>query len=99
MKAQIMKLIDSHGVDSEATADKIMNLIDDYSNEIAIERLHSEPLNTIAHVALLKMANIGIETNASKVEQTTEATLHGERYSCSMEVTWVKIKTAKKDGE
>jgi hypothetical protein len=56
--------------------------------KIAKEELNKEPVETIGQVALLKMADLGISTGAKNVEQTIEATLQGERYACSMVVTW-----------
>jgi hypothetical protein len=67
------------------------NLTQKQKTKITMEQLNKEPIETIGQVALLKMAELGIESNATNVEQTVESTMQGERYACSMVVTWKKL--------
>ncbi len=56
--------------------------------EITLETLKNQPTQTIGHMALLKMAELGISTCAEETELKTEATFNDERYKCKMTVTW-----------
>lgn len=68
------------------------NLTEEQKNQIAIEMLNKQPLETIGQVALLKLSKLAIETNAADVTMSTKATIEGTRYECKMKVTYKKIK-------
>lgn len=68
------------------------NLTEEQKNQIAVEMLNAHPIETIGHVALLKLSKLAIETNAANVEMKTEATIEGNRYECKMRITYKKIK-------
>jgi len=63
MKTQIMKLIDSHGVDSEATADKIMAVVEQNRCEVVdkIEKTQSEFVAFFEACESFEGANLVIE--------------------------------------
>lgn len=67
-------------------------LTEEEKSEIAVEMLNKQPIETIGHVALLKLAQLAIETNADNIEMKTEATIEGCRYECKMKITYKKLK-------
>lgn len=54
--------------------------------------LEKEPIETMGQVALLKLGELGINTNAETVTVSTEATINEKRYALKMVVTYKKIK-------
>jgi len=56
--------------------------------QIALEEYGKEPTQMIAHLAILKLAELGISTNAENVTQTTQATFNGKRYDVEMIVSY-----------
>jgi hypothetical protein len=75
-----------------SSTEKLSEFISDEDrNQIAITQLQMEPLNTIAHVALLKLSALGLSTESKEIEQTTEATFSEKRYKCKMVVTYEPI--------
>lgn len=71
------------------------NLTQEQKIDIAFEMLEKEPLQTIGQIALLKIAELAIESNSDKTTLTTEATFNGKRYNCKMSVTYEEINFAK----
>lgn len=64
------------------------NLTQEQRTQIALEEYGKEPTQMIAHLAILKLAELGISTNAEKVTQTTQATFNGKRYDVEMIVSY-----------
>lgn len=64
------------------------NLTQEQRTQIAIEEYGKEPTQMIAHLAILKLAQLGISTNAENVTQTTQATFNGKRYDVMMIVSY-----------
>lgn len=56
--------------------------------DVALEMISEQPMHTVAQSALLKMTEMGINTNAEDITMTTEATFNNKRYKCKMLVTW-----------
>jgi len=51
------------------------------------EKINECPLETVGQIALLKLADLAVETNSNETTLTIEATLHGKKYKCKMVVT------------
>ena len=68
------------------------NLSQEQRTKIAIEEFKKQPVETVGHVAILKLAELGINTNAENVTQKTEATFNGKRYSINALITYKEIK-------
>lgn len=64
------------------------NLTQEQRTQIALEEYSKEPTQMIAHLAILKLAELGINTNAEKVTQTTESTFNNKRYDLKMVVSY-----------
>jgi hypothetical protein len=64
------------------------NLTQEQRTQIALEEYGKEPTQMIAHLAILKLAELGISTNAETVTQTTEAKFNGKRYDVEMIVSY-----------
>ena len=64
------------------------NLTQEQRTQIALEEYSKEPTQIIAHLAILKLAELGINTNAENVTQTTEATFNNKRYDVKMVVSY-----------
>jgi hypothetical protein len=64
------------------------NLTQEQRTQIALEEYGKEPTKIIAHLAILKLAELGISTNSEKVTQTTQATFNGKRYDVEMMVSY-----------
>jgi len=64
------------------------NLTQEERTQIALEEYGKEPTQFIAHLAILKLADLGINANAENVTQTTEATFNGIRYNLKMVVSY-----------
>jgi len=64
------------------------NLTQEERTQIALEEYGKEPTQMIAHLAILKLAELGISTNAENVTQTTQATFNGKRYDIEMIVSY-----------
>lgn len=64
------------------------NLTQEERTQIALEEYGKEPTQMIAHLAILKLAELGISTNAENVRQTTQATFNGKRYDVEMIVSY-----------
>jgi hypothetical protein len=64
------------------------NLTQEQRTQIALEEYGKEPTQMIAHLAILKLAELGISTNAENVTQTTQATFNGKRYDVEMIVSY-----------
>lgn len=73
----------------------MQNLTKEEREQIAVEEYHKQPTGSIAHVASLKLAELGINSGAKKVEQNTEATFEGKRYSIKTIVTYKELKNGK----
>jgi len=67
------------------------NLTQEQRTQIALEEYGKEPVELIAHLAILKLSEIGINTGAESVTQTTEATFNEKRYSIEMKITYKEI--------
>ncbi len=67
------------------------NLTDEERQQIAIEEFRKEPIETLCHVAILKLAEMAINTKAESTTQTTEATFNDKRYSVEMKITYKEI--------
>lgn len=66
-------------------------LTQEEKSKIAVEMLNKEPMQTVGHVALLKLGEMAISTNAEKATMSTEATINNERYLLEMTVTYKKV--------
>lgn len=55
---------------------------------VTLEMLNEQPLETIAHVALLKVSELGLKSNSQETTITTTAIINKKRYKCKMVVTW-----------
>lgn len=64
------------------------NLTQEQRKQIALEEYAKEPTQMIAHLAMLKLAELGISTNAENVTLTTEATFNGKRHNVQMIVSY-----------
>jgi len=67
------------------------NLSTEQKIDIALEMIKKEPAATIGQLALLKLAELGINMNSEETTLSTEATVNQKRYKCKMIVTWEKI--------
>lgn len=67
------------------------NLTQDQRAQIAIQEISKQPIATVAHVAILKLAELAISTNAEDITQTTTATIEGKRYDIKMIVTYEEV--------
>lgn len=67
------------------------NLTQDQRTQIAIEEFYKQPMETVAHVAIVKVAELAISTNAEDITQTTTATIEGKRYDIKMIVTYQEV--------
>lgn len=67
------------------------NLTTEQKNQIAIEMIKEQPLQTLGHITLLKLSEIGINTNAENVTMSTKADFLGKRYNCKLIITWELI--------
>jgi hypothetical protein len=72
------------------------NLTEEQKVGIAMEMLRKEPFDVLGQIALLKLAELAINTNSAETTLSTEATFEGKRYKCKMLVTWKEIKKSKK---
>ncbi len=69
-----------------------LELSEEKKLEIARELIAEMTMETLGHGALLKLAKLGIETDAANVTVKPDATFNNQRYSCKMIVTYKKIK-------
>lgn len=67
------------------------NLTDEQRQQIAIEEFNKEPIETLCHVAILKLGEFAIKTKAESATQTTEATFDNKRYAIEMVITYKEI--------
>jgi len=67
------------------------NLTQEQRTEIALEEYGKEPTEMIAHLAILKLAELGINTGAENVTQSCKATFSGKRYELKMVVSYEEI--------
>ena len=67
------------------------NLSTEQKIDIALEMIKKEPAATIGQLALLKLAELGINMNSEKTTLSTDATVNQKRYKCKMTVTWEKV--------
>jgi len=67
------------------------SLTQEERTQIALEEYGKEPIQTIAHLALLKLAELGISTNAENVTQSCQATFSNKRYELKMVVSYEEI--------
>lgn len=56
--------------------------------QIALEEYGKEQTQMIAHLAILKLAELGISTKAENATQTTQAIFNGKRYDVEMIVSY-----------
>jgi hypothetical protein len=65
-------------------------------NELVVnlvkKAIRTQPLEVLAPLALLKLAELGINANAKEVKLTNEATFNDNRYKCKMIITWEEVK-------
>jgi hypothetical protein len=69
----------------------MLNLTPEQRQQIAIEEFKKEPLENLCHVAILKLGEFAINTNAESATQSTEATINNKRYSIEMVITYKEI--------
>lgn len=67
------------------------NLTQKDKEEIAIEMFREQPLETVCHVAILKLGELAVQTKSESLTQTTEATYSGKRYAVEMIITYKEI--------
>jgi hypothetical protein len=70
----------------------MIEITQEQREQIAIEEYKKHPTETIAHVAVLKLAELGINTNAENVTQSCNATFNGKRYHIKMIVSYEELK-------
>lgn len=56
--------------------------------ELVRRMLKDEPMATVGHLAVLKLAEAAINANAKELTLTTEATFNNKVYDCKLEVTY-----------
>lgn len=71
---------------------EIENLTDEQREQIALEEFRKQPLQNICTVAVIKIAELAISTEAESGDLTTEATLNGKRYKITATVTYKEVK-------
>lgn len=60
-------------------------------SKITMEMLRKEPMETVGQIALLKLAELGVNMNSEETNLSTKATFNGKRYKCNMLITWEEI--------
>lgn len=68
-------------------------LTEDEKYAIVREMLEKEPMEAVGQIALIKLAELAVSTNAEDVTLRCESTFDGKRYDCKMVVTAKKLKT------
>ena len=66
-------------------------ITEEEKSKIVMEELEKFPLETIGHVAMLKLAEFGININSKNVKTSSEATFKDVRYEVKMKVTYKKL--------
>lgn len=69
----------------------ISNLTEEQRGQIALEEFRKQPIQNICTVAVIKIAEVAISTNAETGSVETEATLNGKRYKIKAVVTYKQI--------
>jgi len=67
------------------------NLSHKEREQIALEEFRKQPLQNICTVAIIKIAEVAISTNAEKGTLETAATMNGKRYKIKAIVTYEEI--------
>lgn len=65
-----------------------MELSTEQRQQIAVEEFNKENSQTLAFLVMLKLAKLGISTNAENVEINSEATFEEKRYKVKMTVEY-----------
>lgn len=60
--------------------------------QIAVAEFEKEDCQTLGHIAMLKLAKLGLSVNSENVEMNTEASFNNKRYSLKMTVEYIEIK-------
>ena len=63
-------------------------MTDQEETKIVMDAISKQPLETVGHFALLKLAELGIKMDSEETKYSTEATFGNTRYKCKMLVTW-----------
>ena len=66
-------------------------LTEEQRNTIAIEEFRKQPLQNICTVAVIKIAEVAISTNAENGIIETAATVNGKRYKIKAVVTYEEV--------
>lgn len=67
------------------------NITDKERQSIAIEEFKKQPIETLCHVAILKLGEFAINTEAESATETIEATFNNKRYQIEMVITYKEI--------
>lgn len=67
------------------------NLTPEQRRQIAIEEFQKEPLESLCHVAIIKLAEFAISTNAEEATQSIKATFNKKRYEIKTVTTYKEI--------
>ncbi len=69
----------------------MIELTEKQREQIAIEEFRKQPLQNICIVAIVKLAEVAISTDAESATFDTEATVNDKRYKINANITYTEI--------